>query len=346
MASSGVPYSVLERVFTSQATRARRSTMTMSISPSAHRQFRASIRKPACCRYSAASCSPCLPSASLAFNLTTSGSDVRGAGARPMAGPAPCGGQGGGGGDRGYGRRTVGTACLNASPQQRPAGPNLCGVRPRRQAAAAAPGDAGRRCEGGPQGRGGTQGPRKRPNREGSQAAEAVRPRRQSGRGGAQATGALRQRVRSGKSLLLVVRVRELKVALSQFLNVDVLEGDYPNVLHEPRRAVHIPHPGVLHGDLEEHLAVVRGVHIELNLIGEVEPALGLDHMTEQPDHIAVLAVELQLHLCLVLLEILRAHLVPSVLTARVLPADRPGDTAPGHCGRRRPLTDSGLGPP
>jgi len=42
-----------------------------------------------------------------------------------------------------------------------------------------------------------------------------------------------------------------------------------------------------------------------------VEAALGLDHVAEQPDDVAVLAVELQLHLRLVLLEILRAHMLP-----------------------------------
>src|SRR6266704_444191 len=67
MASIGVPYLTPERVFTSQTTRALRSAATMSISPSAHRQFRSSIRRPARCRYSTASCSPCLPRTSLAF---------------------------------------------------------------------------------------------------------------------------------------------------------------------------------------------------------------------------------------------------------------------------------------
>src|ERR1700730_14010763 len=57
-------------------------------------------------------------------------------------------------------------------------------------------------------------------------------------------------RVGSGKALLLVVGLRELQVALGEFLDIDVPEGDDPDVLHEPRWAVHIPHPGVLHGVL------------------------------------------------------------------------------------------------
>ncbi len=45
-ASSGVPNRVPDRVFTSQTTNVCRSTATMSISPSADRQFRSRIRNP------------------------------------------------------------------------------------------------------------------------------------------------------------------------------------------------------------------------------------------------------------------------------------------------------------
>src|SRR5580658_3139324 len=47
------------------------------------------------------------------------------------------------------------------------------------------------------------------------------------------------------------------QVCLGQFLDVDVLEGDYTHILDEPGRAVHIPHPGVSHRNLEEDLTVV-----------------------------------------------------------------------------------------
>src|SRR6516162_8322511 len=176
-ASSGVPYLVPERVFTSQATRARRSAATMSISPSEHRQLRASIRNPARCRYSAASCSPCWPRASLAFTLTTS---------------APDGG--GNGGSAAEGRR------------------RLWKEREAR--------------------------PRDVDGRTGLSARHdlmPVRPRPEPG-------------PPSGEALLLVVWVGELKVALGEFLDVDVLEGDDPDVLHKSRWAVHVPHPGILHG--------------------------------------------------------------------------------------------------
>src|SRR5215813_8071386 len=104
----------------------------------------------------------------------------------------------------------------------------------------------------------------------------------------------------------------KLQVALRQFLDIHVLEGHDPYVLHEPGRAVHVPDPRVVHGDLEEHLAVVGRADLKVHVVGEIEPALGLDHVREEPDDVAVLAIELQLHLGLVLLEILRAHVLPS----------------------------------
>src|ERR1700687_338757 len=49
----------------------------MSISPAAQRQLRSKIRRPHDSRYSAAACSPDLPSTSLARIAITSGSDDR-----------------------------------------------------------------------------------------------------------------------------------------------------------------------------------------------------------------------------------------------------------------------------
>src|SRR5699024_5443243 len=66
-------------------------------------------------------------------------------------------------------------------------------------------------------------------------------------------------------------------------------------------------HPGVGHGDVEVDLtALVADLHVDG--VGEVEATLGLDDVGEQADDIAVLPVELQLHLGLVLLQVLRAH--------------------------------------
>src|SRR3984957_8834207 len=43
----------------------------------------------------------------------------------------------------------------------------------------------------------------------------------------------------------------DLEVALGQFLDVHVLERNNSYILHETRRPVHVPHPGILHRDLE-----------------------------------------------------------------------------------------------
>src|SRR6201999_2385378 len=132
------------------------------------------------------------------------------------------------------------------------------------------------------------------------------------GRGGTWAAR-LRQgrtvaRVRSGRGLV----VGEFEVALGQFLDVDVLERDDADVLDEAGRAVHVPDPGVLHDDLEKDLAIVRVAHVELNLVGEVEAPLGLHYMAEEAHDVAILAIQLQLHLGFVLFEILCAHGNPS----------------------------------
>src|SRR5215472_7840946 len=110
----------------------------------------------------------------------------------------------------------------------------------------------------------------------------------------------------------LLLGVGDLEVALGELLDVDVLKRDDLDVLDEPGGPVHVPHPGVLHGDLEEHLTVVGGADVQLDLVGEVEPALGLDHVGEQAHDVPILPIELELHLGLVFLEIFRAHALPS----------------------------------
>src|SRR6476620_7015637 len=86
----------------------------------------------------------------------------------------------------------------------------------------------------------------------------------------------------------------ELLVA-REFLDVDVLEGDDADALDEPGGAVHVPDPGVLEGQVEVDLAV-GAARLQVHVVGQVETPLGLDHIAEQPDDIAVFAVELQLH--------------------------------------------------
>ena len=137
---------------------------------------------------------------------------------------------------------------------------------------------------------------------------------------------------------------RQLEVGLVELLDVDVLERHHAHVLHEPGRPVHVPDPGVGHRDLEVDLAV--GVaDLQVDRVGEVEPPLGLHHVGELPDDVAVLAIELQLHLGLVLLEILGAHRRPPWTAGRrplLLSRDassaratwRPRRRAPTRCAR------------
>ena len=77
--------------------------------------------------------------------------------------------------------------------------------------------------------------------------------------------------------------------------------------LHEAAGAVDVPHPGVLKTELEEDLAAV-GAHLHINGVGQVEAALGLHHVGEQRDDIPVLAVQVQLQIVLIGLEVFSAH--------------------------------------
>src|SRR6266851_5124033 len=199
------------------------------------------MRKPAFCRYSAASCSPRRPRASLGCMRTTSGTDD--AAAELHEG-------------------LVSAACGRAGQPRHCLWVRTCRCRWRLVRSGAA------------------------------RASVSAPPRRDE--------------------LPLSGLLGKLQVALGQFLDIDVLEGHDPHVLHVPGRAIHIPDPRVVHCDLEEHLAVIGCAHLEVHVVGEIEPALGLNHVREEPDDVAVFAIELQLHLGLVLLEILRAHVLPS----------------------------------
>src|SRR6478609_7390148 len=92
----------------------------------------------------------------------------------------------------------------------------------------------------------------------------------------------------------------QLEVALGQLLDVDVLERHDPHVLDEPGGAVDVPHPRVGHGDVEVDVAA----------------------------DVAVLPVELQLHLGLVLLEVLGTHGTLTSHTCSSSPIAAGSDTA------------------
>src|SRR5215469_4469751 len=64
-----------------------------------------------------------------------------------------------------------------------------------------------------------------------------------------------------------LLRIRDLQIALGEFLDVHILERDNPHILYKSRRTIHVPDPGILHGDLEENLAVLGLPDVELDLV-------------------------------------------------------------------------------
>src|SRR5690242_17847146 len=104
-----------------------------------------------------------------------------------------------------------------------------------------------------------------------------------------------------------LVALRQPQIGLVQLLDVDVLKRDHPHVLDEPGGPVHVPYPRVGHADFEVDLAV-RVARRDVDRVGEVEAALRLHDVGELGHDVPVLLVERELHLGLVLLEILGAH--------------------------------------
>src|SRR5215211_792940 len=127
--------------------------------------------------------------------------------------------------------------------------------------------------------------------------------RRSPDRAGQDGVGVALWTPRSGQPRV----VGQLEVGLVELLDVDVLEREHPDVAHEARRPVHVPHPRV--GQLELEVDLSAGLpDLQVDRVGQVEPPLGLHHVGELADDVPVLAIELQLHLGLVLLEVLCAH--------------------------------------
>src|SRR3954463_9575631 len=102
--------------------------------------------------------------------------------------------------------------------------------------------------------------------------------------------------------------LRRLDLAVAELLDVDVLEGEDLDVLGQPASGpVHVPDPGVGEGHLEEHVPGL-GAGLHVHLVAQVEAPIGLHDVLEDADDVAVLPIEVELHLGLVLLEILGAH--------------------------------------
>src|SRR5581483_8768573 len=133
-----------------------------------------------------------------------------------------------------------------------------------------------------------------------------------------------------------------LQLLFRELLDVDVLERDDPHRGHEPGRAVHIPHPGIAQLDLEVGAALlVASLH--LDLVGQIETPLGLDHVAEHGEDGAVLLVQLELDLGFVPFEVFGAHrfaltasIVRTTRTTPWRPAIPAGWCAPPPCPRAR----------
>src|SRR6188472_171739 len=93
-----------------------------------------------------------------------------------------------------------------------------------------------------------------------------------------------------------------MEVAARELLDVHVLEREHAHGLHEAVGAVDVPHPDVGHRDLEVEVVLGVAPH-DVDLVREVEPALGLDHVLELRNDVAVLAVEGELQFAVVVFE-------------------------------------------
>ena len=92
-----------------------------------------------------------------------------------------------------------------------------------------------------------------------------------------------------------------------ELLDVHVLEGEHPHRLHEAVGTVDVPHPHVVHGQLE--VEVVLGVLAhEFDLVGQVKPALGLHHVAKLRHDVAILAEQRQFHFSVVVFELVLVH--------------------------------------
>src|ERR1700677_558260 len=129
---------------------------------------------------------------------------------------------------------------------------------------------------------------------------------------------------------------RPPQLGLLDLFDVDVLEGDDPHLLDEPRRPVHVPHPGVGQSELEGDLTVGVAWH-HLDAVRQVEPPLGLHDVAELADDVLVFAVQRELHLGFVLFEILSTHL-PLICSDVLLPANFHGWAPHGPFGPMGPV--------
>lgn len=88
--------------------------------------------------------------------------------------------------------------------------------------------------------------------------------------------------------------LRQSQFILGEFFHVDVFESHHPHGLDETRGTINIPHPGIRHAHLKEHVPT-DGVNLHVHLVTQVETPLSFHHVGEQVNDVAVFAEQVQL---------------------------------------------------
>ena len=84
--------------------------------------------------------------------------------------------------------------------------------------------------------------------------------------------------------------IRNVDIGFLHFLDIDVLESDDTHVLDETTGTIDVPHPRVGQPHVEVDV-LAGGTPVEIDLVGQIEAALGLLNLGEQFDDVAVFLV-------------------------------------------------------
>src|SRR5262249_10153189 len=118
-------------------------------------------------------------------------------------------------------------------------------------------------------------------------------------------------------------------------LAVELLHGDITGGVHlgtrdDPCRTVLVPHPDVLHLDVEERVARL-GHHLEIELVAEVRGVLREDAVAEQAEDCRVLLLQPELELGLEFIQFIEmTHASESSAASTSATRPRPGTTRSG----------------
>jgi hypothetical protein len=104
----------------------------------------------------------------------------------------------------------------------------------------------------------------------------------------------------------------QLEFFLSKLFDIDVFEREYFDGLDEAVGSINIPHPHIGECQLEVEVAA-HVTHNLLDLIGQIKPSLGFNDVLKLRHHVAVLAVQGELNLAVVIFEIVIVHGVASL---------------------------------